>query len=260
MRPFLSVLCGAVLLATCVQADEPVAEDVDDPLAAAPAPLREAVKKFGRDANRWAYTIRTLSRDRKGRVTEDTVVRFDPSQHYDVQWTLLKKDGQDATEAQLKKFRKQRAKMNKERKTFGELLDLERARAIDEAPGAPETLSYVVPLRQEGNGRFPVDKVEVLVRIDAARQTFRSIELRLKESVRALLIAKVKNASAMIDFTVADPKFVPVVWKIRADLGASVAFVPVEQHTEQIRSDFKRVTPYDDRFVVKPGPLRTIDF
>ena len=29
---------------------------------------------------------------------------------------------------------------------------------------------------------------------------------------------------------------------------------------EMVRSDFKRVTPYRDRFGVKVGPMRTIDF
>ncbi|WP_415908837.1 hypothetical protein [Oleiharenicola sp. Vm1] len=260
MRLFLSLLGSVLLLAGGVRADPPAAGDDGDPLAAAPAPLREAVAQFGRDANRWAYTVHTVSRDKKGRVTEDTVARFDPSQHYDVQWTLLQTGGKDATAVEQKKFRKQRAKMNKDRKTFGELLDLAQARLIPDAPGAPATLSYLVPLRQEANSRFPVDKVEAIVRIDAGRQAFQAIELRLKQAVRALLIAKVKSASATIDFRAADPRFAPVVCRIRADLGAAIAFVPVEQHTEQTRSDFKRVTPYDDRFVVKPGPLRTIDF
>ena len=113
------------------------AETTHDPLAGAPEPLREAVRKAGADLGRWAYTMHTHTRDRKGRVTEDTVARFDPSQHYDVQWTLLTKEGRPATESEIRQHRRQRAKLTKNRKTLGELLELNRAVLVPDALDAP---------------------------------------------------------------------------------------------------------------------------
>jgi len=52
----------------------------------------------------------------------------------------------------------------------------------------------------------------------------------------------------------------PAIAKVEASGSATVMFVPFGGRAEAMRSEFKRVTPYDDRFVVKPGPLRTIDF
>jgi hypothetical protein len=256
MRLFLFALLNGLMLATALQADE-AESGFSDPLAGVPAPLREAVGKAGRDLGRWAFTVRTISRDRKGRVTEDTVARYDPSQHYDVQWTLLKKNGKDATEGQIKKHRKQRVKLEKNRQSLGELLDLKQARLVEDAP---EALTYVVPVRQEDNGRFPVDKVEVLVRVRADRHELESIELRLREAVRAAVVAKVKRAGAMLYFDQVKSEFSPALTRIKADLSASVALIPVEQHTEQMRTEFKRVTPYDERFNVQIGSLKAIDF
>lgn len=259
MRLFLFAWFSVAMLVTAARAAgaEPNPSDL---LAGVPAPLRAAVGKVGHDLGRWAYTVHTLSRDRKGKVVEDTVARYDPSQHYDVQWTLLKKDGKDATEGQIKRHRKQRAKLAKDRKTFGELLELKQAKLVEGAPGAPGVLTYAVPVSREGNGRFPVDKVEVLLRVNAARQAFENIELRLREPVRAVVVAKVKQAGALLEFDTVQPEFSPTLTKIQADLSASVAFVPVEQHTRQTRTDFRRVKPYDERFNVRIGPLKAIDF
>lgn len=263
MRPLFSALFAVCFVTVAFAQDEPADaadENPYDPLAAVPAPLREAVKKVGRDAGRWAYTVTTQTRNRKGRVTEDTVARYDPSQHYDQQWTLLKANGQDATPAQVKKHRRKRAKMQKERRTLGELLELTRAELIEGPDPDEGVLTYRVPVSAEGNSRFPVDKVEVIIRVHREMQAFASIELRLRESVRAALIAKVKNAGALLHFEQVQPEFAPTITHLTANLGASIAFVPVEQHIVQTRSEFKRVKPYDERFEVKLGPLKAIDF
>jgi hypothetical protein len=262
MRPTLRILLTLCLLSATLRADESVPEEnenIYDPFYGVPAPLASAFRQFARDANRWAYTQHTVTRGRKGRMGEDSVARYDPSQHYDVQWTLLKSDGKDATESQVKKHRKLRAKLKKNRRTFGELLELERAELIDEAAAESDRLTYSVPVKPE-DSRFPVDKVEVLIRVHRELQTLASIELRLRESVRAIAIAKVKSGNAVLHFETVDPAHTPTITRIALDLGASIALLPVEQHTVQTRSEFKRVTPYDDRFTVKPGPLKMIDF
>ncbi|MBA3849514.1 MAG: hypothetical protein C0502_05890 [Opitutus sp.] len=259
MRLFLFLLSG-LLLASSANAAENGADGPPDSFAGCPEPLAAAFRAFGKDANRWAYTIRTVTRDRKGKVVEDTVARYDPSQHYDVQWTLLKKNGLEATESEVRKHRKLRAKLEKNRKTLGELLDLKQARRVENAPAAPVVLTYAMPVKVEGNDRFPADKVEVLVRIIAASRELAGIEMRLLRPVRAALVAKVKQGGVRLDFEKVHPEHGPALTRTQIDLAASIALVPVEQHTEQTHSDFKRVTPYDERFQVKLGPLKAIDF
>ncbi|MDP2137147.1 MAG: hypothetical protein Q8J74_04780, partial [Candidatus Didemnitutus sp.] len=53
-----------------------------DPLVDVPAPLAAAIRQYGRDANRWAYTQHAVEFDRKGQPDEERLVRHDPSQHY----------------------------------------------------------------------------------------------------------------------------------------------------------------------------------
>jgi hypothetical protein len=258
MRLFFSVLCGAVLLATGARADESASPD---PFAGVPAPLAAALRSFSKDAPRWAYTQRFVEFDRKGRQKESWIGRFDPSLHYDVQWTLLEKDGQLPTEAQQKKFRKQRAKLEqKGRVRLGEVIDVQRAVEVSDAAKTGGELTYEVPLRPIEGSRFPPEKFQVFVRIDREKHALRAIDLKLRERVRVAMVVNVKAAEARIEFADVLPDAGPPLAKITGVGTASVLLVPVSGRLEATRSEFKRVTPYDDRFIVKPGPLRTIDF
>ena len=45
--------------------------------------LKDAMKNTDQDTEHWAYTETTAVQDKKGRVRNGTVVRFDPSKPYD---------------------------------------------------------------------------------------------------------------------------------------------------------------------------------
>lgn len=261
MRRLVFLLSGLVWLALAARADETIASaPADDPFAGAPLPLAEAVRGFAKDANRWAFTEEHVELDKKGVVKSRNRSRFDPSQHYDVQWTMLEKDGRPATEAEQKKFRKTRTKQTqRDRKTLGELLDLAHATEVAGADAAT-SITYEVPLRKLDDSRFPPEKFQVFVRVARADHCLQSIEVRLREKVRVALVVGVKAAAGRLEFERVLADAGPAVTKVSATGSASVLFVPFNAHVEITRSEFKRVTPYDDRFVVKPGPLRTIDF
>lgn len=260
MRLFLWVFLGGMQLAT-LRAEEAVSADPYDPFAGVPTPLAEAMRSFAQDAPRWAYTQRFVQYDRKGAVKEQWVARHDPSQHYDVQWTLLERDGRPPTEAQQKKFRKARAKMQQQgRKSLGELLELKRATLVPDQADAALPLTYEVPLRPDEEGRLPPEKFQVLVRVERATHRLASIDVKLRERFRVALLVNVKAGDARIEFTPVLPAAGPAITKIEGGGTVSVLLVPFGGRVEATRTDFKRVTPYDDRFVVKPGPLRTIDF
>jgi hypothetical protein len=84
-----------------------------------PALLQEAVNKYAVDAERWAYTQTIVSKDRQGKVEEEVVVRNDPSQPFDVQWTPLKINGKEPTDRQIEKYRKEHDKRRKSRRSLG---------------------------------------------------------------------------------------------------------------------------------------------
>src|ERR1700712_5250057 len=95
--------------------------------AGVPALLQTAVTKYAVDAERWAYTQTIVSKDRQGKVEEEVVVRNDPSQPFEVQWTVLKINGQEPSERQIEKYRKDHDKRRKSRRSLGELLNLDKA-------------------------------------------------------------------------------------------------------------------------------------
>lgn len=262
MRLLICAMFSAVWLsAASARADGPAAGAAADLFAGVPAPLAEALRSYGKDAPRWAYTQRFVERDRGGRENESWVARFDPSQHYDVQWTLLEKGGKPVTDSQQTRFRKERAKLEqKGRVRLGEALDVRRAVLVPDQPDSVELLTYEVPLRPIEGSPFPPEKFQVVVKVERAKHALRAIDLKLRDRVRVALVLNVKAADAHIEFAAVRPDAGPAIARISGGGAGTVMFLPVGGRIEATRSDFKRVTPYDDRFVVKPGPLRTIDF
>lgn len=236
-------------------AEEAVA--APDPLAGVPPALADAIREFGRDANRWAYTQHMVITNGKGRTQDETLVRFDPSQPDDVQWTLLQRDGQPASEAQVKKHRKNMARRTKERVTLGQLLELPRAVVAAETP---TQITYEVPLRKGDNQRLPPEKFQVFVHVGRAKPALGLIEVKLRSSWRVAGVAQVKSGEVRIEFAEVRPEFAPAITRLVAEGRGSLLLVPVASRTEARRTDFKRVTPYNERLKVKLGPLQLLDF
>ena len=152
------------------------------------------------------------------------------------------------------------AKRTKDRKTLGELLELKQS-VLMAGPGDPaETLTYEVPLANFEGSRLPPGKFRILVRIDRATQALRTIDVKLRDSWRVAGVVKVKSAGARLLFARVLPEFGPALTEISAEGSGTVVFVPVGTRTIATRTDFKHVTPYEDRFNVKIGPLKAIDF
>jgi len=229
-----------------------------DPLAGAPAPLAEALRQFGRDANRWAYTQRAVQYDTKGREKSSWRARHDPSQPYDGQWTLLERDGKPATEAQRKKFARDRAKRKKDRQSLGELLEVRQAVVASETGSE---IVYEVPLRLDGeDSRFPPEKFRVLVTVDRVAGSLRLVEVKLRTSLRVAVVLHVKAGGARLEFTPVLPEAGPALAKISVSGTVSVLLVPLGGRAEVTRTDFRRVTPFEERLKVKLGPLQLLDF
>jgi hypothetical protein len=220
--------------------------------AETPELLAEAIRKVSVDFERWAYTQTTVVRDRKGRVEEERVVRYDPSQPYDTQWTLLSVDGRPATEREVKKHRMEMGKRLKERRSLGD-----RATVAEETP---EAVTFEVPLVQDDNQRLPPEKFQVLARVNRERLALERINVKVRAALRVAVVVNVKSGGAELNFGVVDPAHHPAVTGLEAAGTASIMFVRVGGGYSAKRADFKRVTPYSERFQVKIGPLKAIDF
>lgn len=236
---------------------------------AVPALLEQALEKVVSDYDRWAYTQTKIERNEKGKVLNHTVVRFDPSKPYPEQYTPLFVHGQRPVAGDLRKYRKQgerrgerMAKAEDEgtappRKTLGELMDVERAVLVEEDA---DQATFEVPLKKEGNRRLPPEKFQVLARVSKRTGAFELITAELRKAMRAEVIVKIKSGAGRLEFATVDPRFAPTVTTITGSGSASIVFVPIGRKYAVERADFQRVKPFGDRFEVKMGPLKSIDF
>jgi hypothetical protein len=237
--------------------------------AEVPKLLQDAVQKLALDTDRWAYTQTLVEKDDKGRPKQEVVVRFDPSLPYAEQYRPLSVDGKTPAEADLKKYRAQGERRGKQlereervgpdpkRKSVGELMDIERATIAEETA---TSVTYAVPLKKEGNNRFPPEKFLVTARVSKERAAFERVEAKLREPMREKLVLKIKAGEGSVDFTPVDPKYAPQMTAVRGNASGSILFVPVGRAYEVKREEFKRVKPYGDRFQVQIGALKAIDF
>lgn len=255
MRAFF--LCLGLTCATLLRAAE------------LPSLLEEAVGKVAADLNHWAYTQTVVEKDGKGRVLKTVVLRVDPSRPYAELYTPVSIDGHPPSAGDLRKYRREGERVGARiakaessgnepvHQTLGEAMDLANTRVVDEDAAG---VSYEVPLKREGNLRFPPEKFRVTVRVNRETRAFEHIDVHLRESLRTALIVKIKSAGGHLEFGTVDPRFAPAITSIHGDGAGSVALIPLGRSYDLQRADFKRVKPYGDRFGVQIGPLRAIDF
>lgn len=228
----------------------------EDPLAGAPEPLAAALRSFGAERERWAYTERFTTTDRKGAPQESRLFRFDPARVPEERWTLLEDDGRPPTERAQRKFRREMTKVRRIR--LSEYLQLDRA-VLVQATAAEQV--YEVPLRRENNDRLPPDKFQVRVTLQGAGGWhLAAVDVTLREPMRMAVVARVRRAGAGIRLGRVSTEHGPVVRSLHGEGEATVLFVKVGGAFKAERWDFKRVIPYDERFGVKLAPLQLLDF
>lgn len=244
-----------------------------EPLAATARPARpeeiaklnEVLHKVADDLRRWAYTEHRVIRDSKGKVKSEQIVRYDPSKPYPEQWTPLKIDGRDPGKRDLSKFRRRGEDADPEKPvstrrrypSLGEAIDVHRSSIAEET--ATHRV-FEIPLRTVGNDRFPPEKFRVQARIRKEGDLLENISVLLRESFRALVVLKVKSGDASLDFAQVDQKYPPTLVAMAGDADWSVLFIGSGRSVELKRTELKHVKPYDERFEVKIGTLKAIDF
>jgi hypothetical protein len=272
-RLVVTLLVSAIAVASGLAADAPAHAATAEEIAL----LKEAMTKSNQDTEHWAYTETTIIRDKKGKKHEETIVRFDPSKPYAERYTPLKIDGKEPTERQIKKYRKEGEKRGQKLRREAEAqakrnpdeppqlsvnddtaaLDLEHPLVVADEAGR---ITFEIPLRAEKDSDIPVEKFEIRMQVNKATRQAEHAWLRIKESFRMALVAKIKKGEVTIDFAVVDPNFGPVMTSLEGDFGVSLLFIPFNAVVSNTRTEWQRVKPYDERFSVKLAPLQLLGF
>ncbi len=238
-----------------------------------------AMKNTTQETERWAYTETKTVKMSRGRERGDTIVQFDPSKPYAEQYTPVKLKGKEPSKKDLKEYRERGVKR-------GERV----ARAAEAARGNPQLeptgptvrvgknrvtldrehplvaeedadhITFELPMKAEQKLDVPIDKFELLVRVSKTGRIVEGIRMKLLEAVRVKVVAKLKTGEASVDFTVVDPNHGPVMTRMTGNFDFSVLFMDGNGVFTNTRTDYRRVKPYDERFEVKLGPLKTLDF
>ena len=245
--------------------------------AATPSLLGEAFDKLMVNQGHWAYTQTQAVGGLTAKLKRETVLRVDPSKTYAEQFKPLKIGGEPPTPENLEEFRGigervARRRLREERESDvhgGDQLkirlnfrtvtpDLEHATVLAEDR---TSVTYMVPLRTNGNGGgSPFDLFQATARVNKQRREFEHATFRQREPMRVELVAKVSDAVIDCEFGPVDPNFPAVITRETQRATVRVLFVKRVLSFEMVRSDFRRVTPYDERFGVRLGPIRTIQF
>jgi hypothetical protein len=229
--------------------------------AEVPAPLGDAIQKLIHDEDHWAFTQKTQRFDKMGKPAGGPIVEhYDPSLPFDQQWELLQYSGHAPTPGELASWRRHKNTEMKHHgeKGLGELLDLDHAKLLTAGPGQD---TYLVPLVKNATRRFPADKVEVLMNVDPAKHTLCSFEARPKGPFRIAGFFKVDSAEAEGRLEVIQSKYAPaLVWIKGSGSGKLFGLFRMGIGIEVNYSDIKRVRPFNDRFDVKIGDIKALNF
>ena len=254
MRRTIHFLSGLLLAATALAGSPAARSEV-------PTPLADAIQKLVHDEDHWAYTQRTQRFNKSGEPDGGpTIERYDPSLPIDEQWQLIQYSGHKPTEGERGKWRRQKEHQQKHHgeKTLGDFLDLEHATLFS---SAADRLTFLVPLTKNSIGRFPADKLEVFMNVDPAQHTLTSFSLRPKGVFHLAGVIRIDGGEFEGRLQTILPKYAPTfVWGKGSGYGKVLGIFKVGMGGEVNLSDFKRVMPFNDRFDVKIGDIKALNF
>jgi hypothetical protein len=218
------------------------------------------MQKLRAEKGRWAYTETSIVRDNRGRVRKETVIRHDPSLPYEEQERLLKINGREPTKLEARRRRDAAEKSrNTKRVTMDDQVDLDHVTVAEETP---TSVTYDIPLRNIEGARFPAnqaDRFRVTITVNRERRAFEHVAVQLR---RPLYRGPLKFSALVFDLTFAtvDPKYGPVLVGGRGTVTGGILFLKTDVSDERTCTDFQHVTPYDERFGVKIGKVKVLDF
>ena len=225
-----------------------------------PPLLKQAVAKLVANDQHWAYTRTTqpLDADRQPKGGP-TVEQFDPSQPAGHQWTLVEFKGHAPDASDRETWMKGKTLVANERKdrNLGELLDLDHASLISEND---LWANYEVPILPNASGRFPADKLQVIMHVDKTRTELVAFRVQQKDKFRIAGVASVDELEVYGHLTSVDQKYAPVLSSVRWDgAGHLLGLFKMGFGNQQTYSNYRRVVPYAERMGLKPSEPRSLN-
>ncbi len=216
--------------------------------AATPLLLEQAADKWLGERDNWAFTL--LVREFDGsQVKEVRQERYDPSKPGITRWELLSVNDRPPTDERRAEWQKHKTKKRKNPgKPLNDYLEFDQATLVKEDD---RNVSYHLPLRNNHNWLFPVDKVSLLVTVNKSTLAVEDIVASIDEPFKvALGLARVldvdfdmhmnpsKKGGAASDPAAAKP-----------DGTARVVVHKLGERIEYAWSKFQRVTPHPDNVI-----------
>jgi hypothetical protein len=138
------------------------------------------------------------------------------------------------------------------------VLDLDHAAPAGETAAAE---TFLVPILKGASKRFPADKLEVFMRVDKASRALISFSLRPKEPFRIAGIVKVLSGEVDGRLEVVQANYAPaLVWARGSGAARVLGLIRIGMGAEVTYTAFRRVRPYNERFEVKIGDIKALDF
>jgi len=242
-----------------------------------PPLLARAFDAFLEGQQRWAYTESSTSFEPDGRSHHVSDIRVDPSQPYDQQFVPLQIIGRPPTEKEIKQWARGGEQLAKRRHAAAERLagsaqeadfrlqlfdeevtpDLSRATltAEDET-----SATFTIPLHQAGGPDAPEYTVfELTARISKITDQFQQATFRQRATVR-VGAGKKSDGLLEVEFGTPDTRFPAIPVKLSWRSINKPLFGPAHpSRSEKVRTNLRRVKPYDERFQVKLAPLKLLE-
>ena len=122
-------------------------------------------------------------------------------------------------------------------------------------------MTYDVPMHVVGDDTTkPYDAFQLTARVNKQQRQFERVTIRQRITVR-IAAGKYSDGLTEVEFGSPDPRYPAVPVKSTSRTTNKPLFGPAHiMGNTAVRTDLKHVTPFDERFGVKIGPLRTIQF
>lgn len=272
-------LSGGVAMLFAVLSGAAVAQPQSSPATIGDrAPLLAAAfDAFLASQGRWACIETHASIGSDGQRHGESILRIDPSQPYAQQIVPLKLNGQAPTEKQIKDWAAHNEAIARQRsenaipqnsaeqkedyhlrianKDVSPLLDRATVIAEDDA-----SVTYAVPMRLAKQANGPLfDTYQLTARVSKVQQQFEHVTLRQQKPYK-IGAGTYSGGLIEIDFARPDPRF-PAVPVKRTFIQTNKPLFGGPHHWHDVieRTDLRHVMPYDERFGVKIGKLRTLE-
>jgi hypothetical protein len=229
------------------------------------------------DQQHWACTwtsVYTFVRDHPEGTTQFLA---DPSQPYAEQWKPRLISGKPPSEKALQDFRKGGEKHGQDRESkqpSADGLPYQTHMVLDYSLVDQRAVAYydeAVLVRDEGGTEIfdvplhsdnpvPVDfwgHFHLVLRINRNLANIEHVSIQLRVPIWFI---KVRDFHIETDFRTVDPAFGAVPAAMDAQIDVAIFFKKYYFRQQCTWADYRRVTPYGDRFNVRIGPLRTLGF